>query len=230
SPLQRCPLDDQACLIAQVQSYFQHFAKGIPELQVPSLEPMQLGEVRALSTDANGPFSLKLRLDNTSLHKFSQSQVSSIKGFTGDLSKPLKLSWMLSAKKLELHAKYDMSGKIMLLPLSSKGDVVIRLNDVQIKSRVTAEPEKRNDGKYYLKLIEHKSVSKVGSGDFSMSNVSTTSQVSTALQESTFALLKNEWDALSAFIQPRILEAYDRAFKELIGRLWHAVPYDQFFD
>ncbi|XP_062138698.1 circadian clock-controlled protein daywake-like [Drosophila sulfurigaster albostrigata] len=227
SPLQRCQPEDQDCLIAQVQSYFQHFSQGIPELKVPSLDPLELGVVRALNNDPSGALSFNLVLTNTSLHLLSKAQLTSIKGFTRDLSKPLKLTWILSAKNLEVHATYDVKGKIIMLPIVSKGHVVIRLNDVQTKSRVSAVPEKRDDGKYYLKLTEHKSVSKVGSGNFSMSN---STNINPALADSMLSVLNNDWEALSADIQPRITEAYDRSIKRIIESLWNAVPYDDFFN
>ncbi|KAH8387583.1 hypothetical protein KR093_008063, partial [Drosophila rubida] len=229
SPLQRCPLDDQACLVAQVKTYFQHFGQGIPELQVPSLEPLELGLVRALNNDPRGALSFNLMLANTSLHLMSTAEPSNIKGFTRELSRPLKLSWMLSAKRLEVHAAYDIKGKLMMLPLVSTGNVLIRLNDVLVKTKVTAVPEKRADGNYYLKPIEHKSLSKVASGNFSMSSISK-SNLNAALQETAVAVLNSDWDSLYADIQPRITEAYDRAIKKLLERLWNALPYDAFFD
>ncbi|KAL7742795.1 hypothetical protein ACLKA6_019606 [Drosophila palustris] len=228
APLQRCHVDDESCIKAQAQAYIEHYKQGMPDLKIPSIDPLELNEVRALNKGAKSALTFKLLLSNTTLHKFGTTVVvQSVHGFSKDLSRPMKLSWDLFAPELEVHANYDVNGRIMILPLISKGSIVIHLNQVQAKSRVTVVPQKHNDGHYYLKISEYKTDSKVGSGHISMSNLF---NGNAALHDSTLSMLNKEWDTLSADIQPRIMEAHDRVFASILQSIFDAFPYDALFE
>lgn len=160
--LKRCRMQDEACLREQAEIYFSTYAQGIPEYGVPPIEPLQLGTVQINSGQSSGSLQFSLSMTNTSMHHFSESvQVKSIKGFSRDLSKPMKLYWVITTPEVEVRAKYDVNGKILILPVVSKGDVVINLHNVQAKSRVTVEPEQRADGQSYLKILDYKTIAKV---------------------------------------------------------------------
>lgn len=147
---------------AQAEIYFHSYAQGIPEYGVPPIEPLQLGTVQINSGQSSGSLQFSLRMMNTTMHHFSESvQVKSIKGFSRDLSKPMKLYWAISTPEVEVRAKYDVNGKILILPVVSQGDVVINLRNVHAKSRITVEPEQRADGQSYLKIVDYKTIAKV---------------------------------------------------------------------
>lgn len=82
-------------------------------------------------------------------------------GFTKDLTRPLKLTLLLDNPELEVRAKYDVDGKLLILPIVSKGDLTIRLNDVHTKVWITAEPVKRSDGHTYLNITDYKTATKI---------------------------------------------------------------------
>ncbi|XP_030378123.1 circadian clock-controlled protein [Scaptodrosophila lebanonensis] len=228
APLKRCRVDDEACIVRQGQAFFQNFKNGLPDRQIPSLEPLQLGTLRVVSGGPGDSLHFTLVLTDTTLHNFGDSVVvKSLKGFTKDLTKPLKLTFVTAMPELELHAKYDVNGKILILPIVSQGDVVMKLTKVLAKTRISAEPDKRADGRTYLKIVEYKTVTKVGTGRFNMSNLFNDNE---ELRETTLKTLNDQWDALSNDVQPKINEALDRVFKMSLQRLWDNIPYDEFFE
>ncbi|ALC49899.1 CG2650 [Drosophila busckii] len=228
SPLKRCQLNDAACYEAQAQSFLRVFKHGMPALDMPSIEPLQLGTLRINSGGHSSSLQFNLLLTNATMHNFGNSvTIKSIKGFSKDLSKPLKLTFLVNSPSLEVRANYDVDGKILILPIVSKGDLVINLHQVVGKTRILAQPEQRDDGHTYLKINDLKTIAKVGSGHFNMTNLF---DDNVELRESTLKVLNDEWQALLIDVQPKVLEACDRVFKVVLQKLWHEIPYDQFFE
>lgn len=162
--IKRCRMQDETCLREQTKNYFVNYAQGIPEHGVPAIEPLQLGTLHINSGENSASLQFSLTMMNTTMHHFSESvQLRSIKGFTRDLSKPMKLFWVITLPELEVRAQYDVNGKILILPIVSQGDVIINLYNVQAKSRVTVEAEKRADGQNYLKIVDYRTIAKVDS-------------------------------------------------------------------
>ncbi|KMZ07952.1 circadian clock-controlled protein daywake [Drosophila simulans] len=228
SPLKRCKLQDEACLVAQAQTFFQAFKNGIPERQVAALEPIALGTLLIESGGHSDSLKFKLTMSDAKLYNLANSMmVKSLKGFTKDLTRPLKLTLLLDNPELEVRAKYDVDGKLLILPIVSKGDLTIRMNDVQTKVRITAEPVKRSDGHTYLNITDYKTATKIKGGHFDLSNLFNDNK---ELRDSTLKVLNQEWSTLALDVQPKINEACSRAFRVIVQSLWANIPYDEFFE
>ncbi|XP_017064724.1 circadian clock-controlled protein daywake [Drosophila eugracilis] len=228
SPLKRCKVEDESCLVAQAQTFFKAFKKGIPERQVTGLEPIDLGTMRVDSGGHSESLQFKLIMSNAKLYNLANSVVvKSLKGFTKDLTKPLKLTMVMDAPELEVRAKYDVDGKLLILPIVSKGDVTIRMTEVLTKCRIMAEPVKRSDGHAYLNITDYKTVTKIQGGHFNMSNLFNDN---VELRESTLKVLNQEWNTLAVDVQPKINEACSKAFRSILQNLWNNIPYDEFFE
>ncbi|EDW05829.2 circadian clock-controlled protein daywake [Drosophila mojavensis] len=227
SPMKHCTLHDEACILEQVKIYFREFKYGLPAWNIPSVEPLQLGTLRIKSGGASDSMQFSLIMRDTTLHHFSDRAIlRSVKGFSADLTKPLKLIWIVNSPDIEVRANYEVDGKLLILPIVSKGTMVINLSQMQSKTRITAVPEQRPDGHSYLKVTDYKTVAKVSSGSFNMSNLF---DDNVELRDSTLKVLNDEWSALSADIQPKILEAADRAYRTVLQMLFDKIPYDEFF-
>ncbi|KAH8366657.1 hypothetical protein KR084_010917 [Drosophila pseudotakahashii] len=226
--MKRCKVEDESCFVAQAQAFFGAFQRGIPERQVGGLEPIDLGTMRVESGGHSESLQFKLVMSNAKLYNLAKSSVvKSMKGFTKDLTKPLKLTMVMDAPQLEVRAKYDVNGKLLILPIVSKGDVTIRLDEVQIKSRIMAEPVKRADGHTYLNITDYKTITKIKGGHFDMTNLFNNN---VELQESTLKVLNQEWNTLAVDVQPKINEACSKAFRSILQNLWKNIPYDEFFE
>lgn len=62
-----------ACVKTQIENSLNSFAKGIPELGVPSLDPINLGDI---SIDGNG---LKLAFKDAAMHGISNSKLTDLR-------------------------------------------------------------------------------------------------------------------------------------------------------
>lgn len=126
------------------------------------MNPMALGTMRIESGGHTDSLQFKLTLSDSKLYNLPQSvKVKGIKGFTKDLNKPLKITVLMVASDLEIHAKYDVDGKLLILPIVSSGTAVIKVSDVQSKSRILVEPVKRSDGHTYLNVTDFRMTTKL---------------------------------------------------------------------
>lgn len=140
------------------------YKNGIPELQIPPEDPMSLGNIRIDSGSPGSQFQFNLLLTNITLHKFGDSlKVTKVGSYTRDVSRPFKLSWDLSSSEMEFRGQYEGKGKILILPVNSKGDIRITLKDSQFQTQVAVTPEKRSDGHTYLKIDDYKTNVTIGS-------------------------------------------------------------------
>ncbi|KAH8329909.1 hypothetical protein KR067_007579, partial [Drosophila pandora] len=224
----RCKWQDEACMVAQANIFFKTFKNGVPERQVPSMDPMELGTMRIESGGHSDSLQFKLTLSDSKLYNLPQSvKLKGIKGFNQDLTKPLRITLLMQATDLEVHAKYDVDGKLLILPIVSQGTAVIKLSDVHSKSRILVEPVKRPDGHTYLNITDFRLTTKLRNGSFNMSNLFNDN---VELRDSTLKVLNQEWEALAADVQPAFNVACGRAFKNILQGLWNDIPYEEFFE
>ncbi|KAH8240543.1 hypothetical protein KR038_008194, partial [Drosophila bunnanda] len=224
-----CKVEDETCLVAQAQTFLKASKVGFPELKVASLEPLDLGTVHVESGAQSESIRFKLLLTQTKLYDLTnKGVVKSLKGFVKDptFSKPLKLVLVIDAPQLELRSKYDVNGKLLVLPIVSKGDMSLKLSEVQVKSRITAVPEKRSDGHTYLSITDYKMLAKIKNGHFNMSNLFNDN---VELRESTLKVLNENWRTLAVDIQPKVTDATAVVFRSVLQNLFNSVPYDSFF-
>lgn len=140
------------------------YRKGVPELQIAAVDPMALEDIHITSGSPGSQFQFELHLKNASMHNFGETaKVIRVKGYTKDVSKPFKLNWDISTSLVEFRGKYEVNGKMLILPIKSSGDLRITLKDSQFKTQVEVTPEKRSDGHIYLTINSYKTKVIIGS-------------------------------------------------------------------
>ncbi|KAL7742794.1 hypothetical protein ACLKA6_019605 [Drosophila palustris] len=228
SALQRCHLNDEVCYRIQAQNYLENYKYGIPERNVPAIEPLKVGTLRAQIGSKDSPMQLNLVMTNTSVHHFGSSMVVkslTISATPGDFSKPAQTIMVMSSPQLDVTANYHLKGKFLILPIDSKGKVSIKLNQVDVTTVIDIQPEKRPDGLHYLKITGYKMTQKIGSGSFNMTNLFT----DPALSESTIKVFNDEYKTFSKELEPKIMEQCTRATRNTLQKVFDSIPFDDFF-
>ncbi|XP_034489592.1 circadian clock-controlled protein [Drosophila innubila] len=228
SSIKRCHLGDEACYKTQAQNYLEYYKYGIPEHNVPSIEPLKIGTLRSQIGGKDTPMQLNLLMTNTSAHHFGSSMV--VKSLTimatpDDLSKPAKTIMIMSSPLIDVTANYHLKGKFLILPIDSKGQVSIKLRQVDVNTVIDMLPEKRTDGLHYLKITGYKMTVETGSGSFNMTNLFK----DPALSESTIKVFNDEYKTFSKELEPKIMEAATRATRETLQKVFDIIPFDDFF-
>ncbi|XP_053600367.1 circadian clock-controlled protein daywake-like [Plodia interpunctella] len=142
-----CKLEDKEladCVREQIKISLPHFTKGVPEFNVPSIDPVKLDDIKI---DGNG---LVLTFTQAAMHGLSKSELTDLRVKIGDSDEDFKLAFK---GNLSLTAKYEVDGRILILPIQGKGDAFVYAQgvEVEINSKLSHVKDKQN--RTHFKLI-----------------------------------------------------------------------------
>ncbi|KAK9503521.1 hypothetical protein O3M35_010060 [Rhynocoris fuscipes] len=120
-------------------------AKGIPELGMPSIEPMVID--RMIMSNGQGNFKLIQTLYDLKIYGVSDYDVKEISANLQNLT----FHTVMFQKKLDFDGKYEMDGQILVIPVKGKGEVTYNFTDVTTTFDTVLERYKR-DGVEYVRV------------------------------------------------------------------------------
>ncbi|KAG8235711.1 hypothetical protein J437_LFUL015815 [Ladona fulva] len=120
------------CLTSALHHLKPYLARGIPEIEMPSVEPFRMDEL-SLSL-SSGPGGYRISLKDLDIYGTSN--------FTAHIHFP----------NLRIHARYTSSGVLIILPASGTGSFHADFGDVDADMNGKVISETR-DGKVYLKVV-----------------------------------------------------------------------------
>ncbi|XP_011879811.1 PREDICTED: circadian clock-controlled protein-like [Vollenhovia emeryi] len=146
------------CVLKQLQAMTPYFAKGVPSLKLPALDPLFLP---SLTIDRNLE-SLKIRANMSQIRVYGGTNfiVQDLKANPNDLTISIKVR----LPHMYVNGDYDVQGRLLLLPLSGIGNFKGNFTDTD--AQVNAQAKEITDKKGVQRLQINKLVTKirVGSG------------------------------------------------------------------
>ncbi|XP_034840919.1 circadian clock-controlled protein daywake-like [Maniola hyperantus] len=137
-----------SCVRNSIESLRPQLISGIPELNVPSLEPFYIPEIIAVSGDL-----VPLKASGKDV-KVSGAGNFSIKSISVDLD-TLTIRGRVRFPRLHLDGRYNLDTQILILPLRGEGNLVANAvkceADILLRSRLVMR-----DGKQYLEFTSLK--------------------------------------------------------------------------
>ncbi|KAH8270681.1 hypothetical protein KR044_005713 [Drosophila immigrans] len=228
SSLGRCPVDDEQCFKTQAQKYVDHYKFGIPEQNIPSIEPLEVGAMHFQLGSEKSSFEMNLMVPNAFISNFGNNlTVISLKinASTTDLSAPVNVIWKFSFPQLVIDADYALKGKFLILPLDSKGKIKVTLTKVVVTATAFMQPEKRADGNIYLKILMMGLSESIESIKVYFSNLFK----DPAINESTVKVFNDEFASFEGTMRPILIDAIRRKANALLQKLFDVIPYDGMF-
>lgn len=146
SYIQICDIDDAnltQCVREQIEASLPHFTKGVPELNVPSLDPVYLDDIKI---DGSG---LTLTFTEAAMHGLSNSVLTDLKINIGEKDEEFTLTFK---GNMSLTAKYEVDGRILILPIKGKGDALVFAQGVEVLIHSKFMHTKNSKGEH-LKLV-----------------------------------------------------------------------------
>ncbi|KAI4485988.1 hypothetical protein M0804_006477 [Polistes exclamans] len=130
------------CIENSINQLREKLTAGIPELEVPPLEPFKLNEIRLL----RGPNTARLDINLTDIQVWGPSKfvVRDLKVNTDDLIFTFKVAF----PSLTFKGKYQIDAKLLLLELSGQGDLEGSFNNYDSDIFMKAQKITRNNNVY----------------------------------------------------------------------------------
>ncbi|KAG6440854.1 hypothetical protein O3G_MSEX001499 [Manduca sexta] len=148
-----CKDADNACTLASAQAALPHFAPGIPELGVKSLDPLYFDVIKG---DQGG---LQLTFRDTTVTGMKGCTIEAIKS---DQSKGKQ---QLAVKcSVDLTGDYKLDGQLLIFPIKGEGKYHINIRDIIIKAHTDVVTVTGADGQphWHIKAWKHTYETKTG--------------------------------------------------------------------
>ncbi|CAH0397522.1 unnamed protein product [Chilo suppressalis] len=212
-----CNISDKhlsQCVKEQIIVCLPKFTKGIPELKVPSLDPIKLDDIKI------GGNGLDLTFFEASMEGISDSKVTDFKINLGEVDEEFSLSFK---SNFTLKAKYEVDGRILILPIKGKGDAFVYAQgvEVQISSKLTHF--KNNKGEH-LKLATPTYKYDIELTTFDLQNLFNGNK---QLADTTLQFANQNWKQLMDELAPPAIKQIVVTGVKAINKFFASVPISQ---
>lgn len=127
---------------------------GDEELGIPSFDPLFIDKMDIAQNSANASVQLNFKFRRAKLLGLSKAKIIKFTGFKEDPDKNI-LEINFKTPIGSLVGKYDISGKILILPISGRGNVTLNMENLDVQLRFLTKKVERN-GKVFMNLDKAK--------------------------------------------------------------------------
>ncbi|CAH1382509.1 unnamed protein product [Tenebrio molitor] len=210
------------CLAAAVENAVGQLDKQIKEVGLPNMEPL---EVPALRIGAGtGPVAFEQNYKDVLVSGFTKLRCSA--AAMDFAAKTLNMTVTIPQLKLEF--AYEISGKILLLPIYGKGPGVITdhlLDELEQVLRFTFE-EFEKKGKKHFRVVDSKLVMNPKLIQIKLDNLFNGDK---ALGDNINQVMNDNWAEVFADVKPSYEEAFAKIFLSIFNNLLAKVPISEIF-
>ncbi|KAL4714413.1 hypothetical protein ACJJTC_017708 [Scirpophaga incertulas] len=214
SYMKMCDIEDKeltACVREQIVASLPHFTKGVPELNVPSTDPVKLDDIKI---NGNG---LNLTFTEAAMHGLSNSELTDLKVELGTQDEAFSLT--LKAN-FSLIAKYDIDGRILILPIKGNGDAYVHTQGVAVNIQSKLIHMKNSKGEH-LKMITPVYKYDIEKTTFDLRNLFNGNK---ELAETTLKFANENWKQLMDELAPPAIKQIVLTVVKAINKFFSNIP------
>ncbi|RZF36646.1 hypothetical protein LSTR_LSTR012325 [Laodelphax striatellus] len=211
--------DLDECLVKGAQQIFKNMAKGFKEVGVPKMDPLFVSMMSLHSGD--GPVSLNLDLINATHKGLSKSTVTAVEAHPEKYEFEIKLT----LPEYNIKGMYNVSGKIMMLPIMGSGPSDITFKNVQAVWKLKGEPSMKNK-KTFVKLTDFDVNIDPEKVSVKLDNLFNGNK---QLGDTMNKFMNENWQEVFKQLKPVVEESFSQILMELGNRAFNKVSYNQMF-
>ncbi|CAK1555372.1 unnamed protein product [Leptosia nina] len=203
------------CALKSANDSIHQFSLGDPERLMPSLDPLYVAEMRVHVPDKNG---LRIVFKDNYFKGFSKLQLVDLRF---DLDKKFIIADALV--NLDVKNVYEISGKILLLPIRSSGDASIKLKNTLLHLQIWYEHVTKDDGQIHWNITKHSVKFEMERATFKLDNLFKDKAIGDQINK----LINEMWREVVAEVGPSICEYLTSSVLNNLSILFKQVPYEQ---
>ncbi|XP_020288990.1 protein takeout-like [Pseudomyrmex gracilis] len=215
-----CQLGDphyDVCVGESVEYLKPYLKIGVPEYNIPSLEPLKLKKL--VVSPANG---LRIHATDVNVYGASNFHISKVK---------VNLDTMRFAVNVELpnisvEGKYDVDGKVLLLPIRGSGPMSGNFSNCIGACKISGERYFDKNGVEKLRIKEFRLKVSVGKGSLKLDNLFDGERV---LGDVINSAINNNFDLFTRELMPLVEMALSDAFQNIADNIVEQFTLAQLF-
>lgn len=204
------------CIKRSVEELRQHLVRGIPEFNVPSLEPLIIPEIRV--GESTG---IRIRARNVKAFGCSDFKINRLRV---DLDHN-DIEMAITLPKLFILGDYTVDGRVFLLPVRGAGQLSGNMTDCKGDVHLKGTVSKR-DGVDYLKYDTLQVRIAIGRGSLHLDNLFGGQQT---LGEIVNSAINSNFKAFFNELKPSVERALSAEFLNVANQIVTSVPYEKLF-
>ncbi|XP_043502006.1 uncharacterized protein LOC122524032 [Polistes fuscatus] len=216
--VKQCSSNDpnlKSCLIDSLHHLKPYLKDGIPEIELPPIEPFRMDELTLSLTGGKNGYKVQLR--ELYVRGASNYTVEDIK-----LGSPFEAIIRMPA--LVLDAQYSSSGILIILPASGNGTFYARFDDVRALVKGSVSTTIR-DNKTYLHVDKLDVDLSVKNVNMKVKKIFTNSRI---LTEATNLFLRENGQEVLKAMEPQLKRKLSVLFAGIVNQLLRHVPVETF--
>ncbi|XP_063991768.1 protein takeout-like [Diachasmimorpha longicaudata] len=207
------------CIKYSVDSLKPYLKKGIPEFSIPPCEPLYVPQVEI--SQAAGPVSISSNYSNIRIAGGSDFNLKSVKIDADNDRIRLKLY----IPRLSMVSDYNMSGQILMLPITGHGQARGNFTDIDAIVTIQGERYQGDDlTETYFRVLDCYCDFEVGHASMYLENLFNGEET---LADTMNLFLNDNWRAVAAEIKPALEETVGNMFKKFSNKIYSKYPLDQ---
>lgn len=202
------------CVKEQIEIALPKFTKGIPEMDVPSIDPVHLKNIEILGSGLNLTFT------EAAMHGLSQCKLTELKVEFIKSGGTFTLSFK---GNLKLTAQYVADGRILVLPILGHGDALVDAQGVEVRIDSQLIEDEDANGQH-LKLITPKYKYTIERTTFDLKNLFNGNK---QLAATTIQFANENWQQLMDELAPPAIKQIVRTCVKVINKFFSKVTINQ---
>uniref|UniRef100_A0A1B0FGW7 Hemolymph juvenile hormone binding protein n=1 Tax=Glossina morsitans morsitans TaxID=37546 RepID=A0A1B0FGW7_GLOMM len=220
--IEKCKAGDHICVTQRINDVIRLYPEGNPLFKMPNLKLITVDRLAGTKTGSNTQLQLKFQLFDVKITGWDKATALSAKGFEKDTQYH---EIELQVPIMKIVGRYEIDGKLLLLPIKGSGNEEFIFKDVHITVTHKFNLEKR-DGKNYIKTVSFLTSIEPGSVTFKFENLFGGNK---ELTDATNKVLSDNsldvWNAMSG----QFNNALGQLYRKLLSPGTECLSYDDFF-
>ncbi|CAH0386224.1 unnamed protein product [Bemisia tabaci] len=206
-----------ACVVRHGQAAIAKFINGDIKYRVPLLDPLEITELDV--NQGSKQFGLLLRLRKAKIHGMKHAFFKAARtNLTGR-----HIEWDFEIPKISILSKYDVSGQVLILPISGSGRANITITNLEITYKYDWDYVKKANGKQYMNITTSSLQFENGKTYFDLENLFNGDKL---LGNNMNYFLNENWKEITKELGPAVGDAIGEVFRRMLTSIAELVPWE----
>ncbi|KAH8311345.1 hypothetical protein KR044_005734 [Drosophila immigrans] len=212
------------CSTNSIQKLMDQIAIGIPELAKTfgPLDPLRIRDI-VFKQDNNEVATLRANLTDVNIKGYSKIQIKEVRVSKKDYSWKTKVF----IPKTRMDAKYKMEGRILIIPLTGTGNMVVEIENLDVVMLTKTHLYEKGGFTFY-NITSIKAKLNMTRARIHMDNLF--NGQSKEVERGTNEFFNENWRDVYEALRPLITETVENVLLELLSAVFHLIPANFFIE